>query len=425
MMRANCGRGLKLRATLCDIALVTRSDVGSSCLCASAKPYANHKPSLMESTLTRREAYWALNGLPSIGPVSLNRLLDRFEGDPCRALTASRSELQSIKGLQRKAMDVLLDWERHFDLVREMSQASSRGVDFVSREDPDYPELLREISDPPIGLYRMGEYDFRKPSIAIVGTRHCTLYGQSVARSMAKDLALRGFCVTSGMARGIDTMAHRGALEVEGGTTVCVFGCGIDIVYPPENVDLFREAQKNGAVVSEFPFGRRADRQTFPMRNRLVSGMSHAVVVVESEESGGSMITARFAGEQGRLVCAIPGRIDHKASCGCHQLIRDGALLLGSVDELLEELDHLQEVPLLDTGASLMERSESRIDLDDTERSFVSRLRGGEALGVDEMAALCQQPVAEVSSALMMLELKGAIQKRLDGRYELTHGFGD
>jgi DNA processing protein len=374
----------------------------------------------MELQLSRKQAFWALNGLPAIGPVSLNRLLAAYSGDPCRALTATRYELESIKGLRGKAIDVLLDWQGHFNLEREMAQAEQRGVDFVSCEDDDYPPLLKEISDPPIGLYRLGDYDFRKPSVAIVGTRNCTLYGQSVTQSFARDLASLGFCVTSGMARGIDTYAHKGALEIEGGSTVCVFGCGIDIVYPPENVDLFREAQKNGAVVSEFPFGRRADRQTFPMRNRVVSGMSHAVIVVESDDAGGSMITARFAGEQGRVVCAIPGRIDQKASKGSHQLIRDGAVLLRSVDDLLEELAHLQLVPSLDTGGSSLE-SEMRLPpLEGDEARVAKLLAGGESLSLEAIGEALELSVSEISVLIMTMELKGLVAKRLDGRFELA-----
>ena len=374
----------------------------------------------MESQLSRKQAFWALNGLPAIGPVSLNRLLVAFAGDPCRALAATRSELESIRGLQRKAVDVLLDWTSHFNLDREMAQAEQRGVAFVSCEDDDYPPLLKEISDPPIGLYRLGDYDFRKPSIAIVGTRNCTLYGQSVTLRFARELAKLGFCVTSGMARGIDTYAHKGALEVEGGTTVCVFGCGIDIVYPPENVDVYRDAQKDGAVVSEFPFGRRADRQTFPMRNRVVSGMSHAVIVVESDEAGGSMITARFAGEQGRVVCAIPGRVDQTASKGSHQLIRDGAVLLRSVDDLLEELAHLQLVPNLQTGESSLEKEMRLPPLEGDEARVAKLLSGGESMGLEDLGDALEKSVSEISVLLMTMELKGLLAKRLDGRFELS-----
>lgn len=376
----------------------------------------------MELQLSRKQAYWALNGLPAIGPVSLYRLLNAFGGDPRRVLAASRSELESVKGLQRRAVDVLLDWPRHFNLEREMAQAEQRGVAFVSCEDEGYPAALKQISDPPIGLYRLGNYDFRKPAVAIVGTRHCTLYGQSVARSFARDLAQLGFCVVSGMARGIDACAHKGALEVEGGSTVCVFGCGIDIVYPPENVDVFREAQLNGAVVSEFPFGRRADRQTFPMRNRVVSGMSQAVVVVESDDAGGSMITARFAGEQGRLVCAVPGRIDQKASRGSHQLIRDGAVLARSVDDILEELAHLQLVPELELGESSLGAEIAMPPLEGEEADLAKHLLGGESRSLEELAELLGRSVSEVSVLLMTMELKGVVAKRLDGAFELALG---
>jgi len=361
-----------------------------------------------------------LNGLPAIGPVSLNRLLAAFGGDPCRALSATRPELESIQGLQRKAVDVLLDWSKHFNLEREMAQAEQRGVDFVSCEDEAYPALLKEIPDPPIGLYRLGKYDFSKPSVAIVGTRNCTLYGRSIANRFARDLAQLGFCVVSGMARGIDTFAHKGALEVAGGSTVCVFGCGIDIVYPPENVDLFREAQVNGAVVSEFPFGRRADRQTFPMRNRVVSGMSHAVIVVESDDAGGSMITARFAGEQGRVVCAVPGRIDQKASKGSHQLIRDGAVLLRSVDDLLEELEHLKLIPNLATGDSSLLEEMTMPNLEGNEALVCKHLTGGESFGLEELANVLEMNVSDISVLLMTMELKGLVAKRLDGKFEMA-----
>ena len=197
-------------------------------------------------------------------------------------------------------------------------------------------------------LHRKGGYLFEQPCIAVVGSRRTTLYGQSVAKKLGSDLARLGFCVVSGLARGIDTAAHEGALSV-GGKTAAVLGCGIDIVYPPENLDLYRRIVETGAVLSEFPFGRKADKQTFPMRNRVVAGISEAVVVVESDVQGGAMITARFAGEQGRLIYAVPGRIDQPTSHGCHQLIRDGATLFTGIDDILNELNYLDGLrPLSD-----------------------------------------------------------------------------
>jgi DNA processing protein len=219
------------------------------------------------------------------------------------------------------------------------------------------------------------------------------------------------------MARGIDTHAHQGALEAEGGMTVAVMGCGIDIVYPPENIGLYRNIGEIGAVVSEFPLGRRADRQSFPMRNRLVSGMSQAVIVVESDETGGSLITARFAGEQGRLVCAVPGRIDQKTSRGCNRLIRDGALLLSSVDDLLKELEYETMLPHLDIPYSGKRDSDIE-ELDEVELKLIKLFEGGEALDADRIAKLLQIGAADIASMLIMLELKGYVAKRLDGSYE-------
>lgn len=368
--------------------------------------------------MDRKDAFWILNSLPAIGPITLNRLLEQFGGDPVAALNASASELQQVPRISRRAVGMLRGWEEHFDLEREKDRSARLGARFITGEDEDYPSLLREISDPPIGLHCIGQYDFAKPCVSIVGSRRTTLYGQGVSRDFGRELARRGFCVVSGMARGIDTFAHKGALEVAGGSTVAVLGNGLDIIYPPENVDLYKSIPEHGAVVSEFPLGRRADRQTFPMRNRVVSGMSHAIIVVESDESGGSLITAKFAGEQGRLVCAVPGRIDQATSRGCHLLIRDGAVLLTSIDDLLSELQHLAGTPSFELAGTGREDSEAVFELDELEARILEAFRGGEALDVERLSVLLDLSSSEVAASVMMLELKGAVAKRLDGRYE-------
>jgi DNA processing protein len=240
-----------------------------------------------------------------------------------------------------------------------------------------------------------------------------------VAKKLGAQLAQLGFCVVSGLARGIDTAAHEGALSV-GGKTVAVLGCGIDIVYPPENLDLYRRIAETGAVLSEFPFGRKADRQTFPMRNRVVSGICEGVVVVESDVSGGAMITARFAGEQGRLIFAVPGRIDQATSHGCHQLIRDGAMLLTSVDDILSEMNYLDGL----RPRAITTEGESGVleqlmpQLSEAERKIAAAFNGGAMLGVDALTAATGFGAAEVSAALMMLELKKVVTKRADGTFE-------
>jgi DNA processing protein len=290
--------------------------------------------------LNEQQAFLVLNALPNIGPITLNRVLAELAGDPRAVFTAGSRRLEAVSGVGPVISATIAQWRDHFDLVREEERMAKAATTFITPRDPGYPKMLKEIHDPPIGLYRKGSYDFGQHCIAIVGSRRTTLYGQSVAKKLGADLARLGFCVVSGLARGIDTAAHEGALSV-GGKTAAVLGCGIDIVYPPENLGLYRQIEEQGAILSEFPFGRRADKQSFPMRNRVVAGICQAVVVVETDVSGGSMITARFAGEQGRLIFAVPGRIDQNTSAGCHQLIRDGATLLTGVDDILSELSYL------------------------------------------------------------------------------------
>ena len=373
--------------------------------------------------LTERQAFMILNDLPNIGPITLNRLLAEFGGDPIQILHAERRRLESVRGVGPETSAAVLNWEQHFDLGREEEKLAQAGATFITTRDDDYPRLLKEIHDPPIGLYRRGTYGFDRPGVAIVGSRRTTLYGQAVARKLGGELAKLGFCVVSGLARGIDTAAHEGAL-LAGGRTAAVLGTGLDIIYPSENLGLYRRIAERGAVLSEFPFGRKADRQSFAMRNRIVSGMSEAVVVVESDVDGGAMITARFAGEQGRLIFAVPGRIDQPSSAGCHQLIRDGATLLTGVDDILNELnylDGLRPAPVTEAGQpSVLEQMQGGFSA--AEKQLVECFRGGGILGVDALAVATGLPSPEVSATLMMLELKKLVAKRADGNFELRSG---
>ncbi|GAB1489938.1 DNA-processing protein DprA [Opitutaceae bacterium] len=372
----------------------------------------------MSSEMTERQAFVVLNALPNIGPITLNRLLAELGGDPRSVLSAGALRLQQVQGVGPVISATLTAWRDHFELEREEQRMAQAKTTFVVTADPEYPRLLREIHDPPIGLYRKGAYDFSQPCIAIVGSRRTTLYGQSVAKKLGADLARAGFCVISGLARGIDTAAHEGALSV-GGRTAAVLGTGVDIIYPPENLSLYRQIEEKGAILSEFPFGRRADRQSFAMRNRIVAGMCEAVIVVETDVSGGSMITARFAGEQGRLIFAVPGRIDQPTSAGCHQLIRDGATLLTCVDDVLNELnylDGLRPAPLVTTGPGLS--AESSAALSDEETVVLACFAGGARLSIDQLATQTGLSVAALSSTLMMLELKRRVVKRTDGTFE-------
>jgi len=372
----------------------------------------------MSSELTERQAMLVLNALPNIGPITLNRLLAELGGDPRAIFAASAATLEKVKGVGPAISRTIANWREHFDLAREEQRMAQSGADFITAADAGYPSLLREIHDPPIGLYRKGKYEFEHRCIAIVGSRRTTLYGQSTAKKLAAELAQLGFCIVSGLARGIDTAAHEGALSV-GGKTAAVLGCGIDIIYPPENLALYRTMESEGAILSEFPFSRRADKQSFAMRNRIVAGMSEAVIVVESDVSGGAMITARFAGEQGRLLFAVPGRIDQNTSAGCHQLIRDGATLLTSVDDILSELNYLgglRPAPIPEKPGA--EMAVSSTGLTEVEAAVMACFAGGAILGIDALAAQTGKPASELSATLMMLELKRLVAKRADGAFE-------
>lgn len=372
--------------------------------------------------LSDDDAYLVLNGLPHIGPVTLRRLLEAFEGSPTAILQASVKHLESIRDIGPVTAQTLVHWKDHIDLAAQHEKLKKSGVQFFSQDHENYPRLLREIYDAPIGLYWKGKPVRSQLCIGFVGTRRATLYGTTLARKLAGELARRGHCIVSGMARGIDTAAHVGALDA-GGETVAVLGCGIDIVYPPENYELYKKIAETGAVVSEFPFGRRADKQTFPMRNRIIAGMCQGIVIVESGLQGGSMITARFAAEQGRQVFAVPGRIDQDSSRGCHALIREGVTLVTCVEDILEELDTgLQRELLFEEQNAMHKQEKSRkmhAELSPEEARVYELLNGASALSIDEVSTRLTTPPHEVARTLLMLELKQMAAKRIDGRYEI------
>ena len=373
--------------------------------------------------LNQHRALHILNSLPKVGPVSLARLMAHFNNDATAILKAGKERLGNINRVGPKIIEHITRWEHFFDLEREERLLAQYHAEFIPWDAPDYPTLLKPLADPPIGLTFLGQYRCEQPNIAVVGTRQPTRYGRQMARQLAVSLTKLGFCVVSGMARGIDTEAHQGALEA-GGKTIAVLGCGPDIVYPPENLPLYRKLIENGAVVSEFPFGRRADRQTFPMRNRVIAGLCHATVVIESAKSGGAMITARFAAEQGRTVFAVPGRIDQPASVGCHHLIRDGATLLTSVEDIIDDLRYAHPGTCSATPTSrapkqpFLPSQPLPKDLSETERRVADCFEAGSICAHDSVLEATGLAMQEVSSALMLLEIKGVLAKRIDGAYE-------
>ena len=290
---------------------------------------------------TEREALIALNLVSDMGPVSWRRLIDMF-GSPCAVLAASDADLVDCAGFSIQRAETLVAAMRAADPAGEIARAAKMGIRIITRIDSEYPAILAKIHDPPLVLYCFGDLAaFSVPAAAIVGTRLPSVYGCDTARRFAFAIAGAGCCVVSGMARGIDTCAHQGALDAKG-RTIGVLGGAIDCFYPAENRELGRTVAKTGGlIISEFPLGRKPDRTTFPMRNRIISGLSRLTLVVEAAAKSGSLITASQALEQGRTVMAIPGRIDAPGSVGCNLLIRDGAAMALSPSDVIDELDSL------------------------------------------------------------------------------------
>lgn len=376
--------------------------------------------SIYQEILTEKDAFILLNGLSKVGPISARNLLQNFDGDPCGIFQASKPDLFKVNGIGAKIIDSLIDPTNIKWLNSEKKKIENRNISFVTQ--PELPSILLEIYDPPIGLYVSGEITTR-PFVAIVGTRNPTMYGQKHAREMAARLTEAGFCVVSGMARGVDTAAHEGALDA-GGPTIAFLGSGLDIVYPPENIKLYKRIIENGAVISEFSFGRKPDRRTFPMRNRLVSGIAQAVIVIESAASGGSLITAQFAADQGRTVFAMPGRIDQPSSAGCHKLIREGATLIRSAADVIEDLrPYMQKDQYLLNFENEENDSSKEVNLSDglneNECLLITELKEGEQLSLDELSQRTRLTISETMSALTLLELNRYVKKYPSGKYEL------
>ena len=363
--------------------------------------------------MTSREAYIALNMIDEVGPVRVRALLDRF-GTPESILDASRHDLMQVPGVGDEVARNVTGWREAIDFTGELDRIEKAGIRVVTRDDADYPKRLREIYDPPLVLYVRGVLNERDAlAVGVVGSRRTSLYGQEMSRKLAYQIARLGVTVISGLARGIDTAAHKGALQAKG-RTVAVIGCGIDTVYPPENKRLADEiVEKGGAVVSEFPFGVKPDRQNFPMRNRIISGWSIGVVVVEANLKSGALITARQAMEQGREVFAVPGRADSILSRGTNKLIKDGAKLTEDVEDILSEFEYL--IPNEKVAPDASGGTGSALELSETEAKVMAAI-GEEEILVDEIIRATGLTSASVSATLLGLEMK-RIVKQLPGRH--------
>ncbi|MCU0577915.1 MAG: DNA-processing protein DprA [Desulfobacterota bacterium] len=284
-----------------------------------------------------RYAWLTLSRIPGIGPVLYRRLLEKFQS-PDQVFKAGLPDLLSVSGLGEKAARAIVRSKRNESVEREIEALDRLGVRLVTILSPDYPPLLARIYDPPPFLYCLGSGSLRdRPVIAMVGSRNASAYGRKITERLAYSLALAGVVVVSGLARGIDTAAHNGALIAKG-RTVAVLGSGLDVVYPPENRNLVEQITEKGLVCSEFPLGALPERPHFPVRNRIISGLSLGVVIVEATQHSGSLITARLALEQGREVFAVPGSVESFKSSGTHGLIKQGAKLVERAQDILEEI---------------------------------------------------------------------------------------
>src|ERR1043165_526309 len=287
------------------------------------------------------EACIALNMLPTIGPARLRKLLQVFK-QPQQILSAKRTELRKVEGIGSEVADQISNWESTVDLPAELTRVRDFGATVMTQESPSYPRSLREIHAPPIVLYVWGELQDRDHhAIGVIGARRTTHYGTESAKKLAYQLAYSGLTVISGLARGIDTAAHHGAIAAKG-RTIAVIGSGLLEIYPPENRALADKIRNgNGAVVSEFSMQIQPDRQTFPMRNRIISGWSHGILVVGAGPHSGALITASQALEQGRAVYAVPGHINAPSAIGSNRLIQQGAKLVMDANDILDDLQIL------------------------------------------------------------------------------------
>jgi DNA processing protein len=365
-----------------------------------------------------REAMVALNLVEGVGPVRARQLIAHF-GDATAIFGATRHQLQQVAGIGEDTAESIANWEKSIDLAGELKRIAEYGCHILTSQDEEYPELLRQIYDPPIVLYVKGRLTARdKNAVAMVGSRMTTPYGIETARKLAYQLAYVGVTVVSGGARGIDTAAHQGALSANG-RTVSVLGTGINLVFPPENRELFERIAASGAVITQFPFNRNADKQSFPIRNRIVSGMTLGTVVVEANLTSGALITANMAVEHGRQVFAVPGRIDSPRSKGCHELIKKGAKLCEGAEDILSEFEYLFPAGNRPPGASETGVLPA-LSLSENEQKVFDALSKEEST-TDEVIRRSGLPSSTVSVALLGLEMKRVI-RQLPGKLFIRNG---
>ncbi len=359
---------------------------------------------------------------PQIGPRAATKLLERF-GSAESVFHATRSELESLR-LRAESVESILKREFHEKATEELDKVRTLGGDVLILDDGSYPYLLREIADPPITLYVKGDWQacFDAPCVGVVGSRRCSTYGENASEMLARDLAANGVCVVSGLARGIDTAAHRGAIRGKG-RTIAVLGTGIDTVYPKENARLVEEIlASGGAIVSQFPLETPPLKDNFPYRNRIISGLSLGILIIEASERSGSLITARLAMEQNHEVMAVPGNITSKNSFGTNYLIKSGAKLVQQWQDVVTELPAEIAARILppkmdDTKTEAKTENTSQkqpelapANLSETERKIWDLLSPDELVHIDDLHDASGLSFGDLNTALLGLEMKELIR---------------
>ena len=362
-----------------------------------------------------------------VGSTTFSKLMKHF-GSADRALRASVSELAKIDGIGFKTAEQIAATRDKFDVDKELRLAEKLGIWIVNIEDKRYPPVLKQIYDPPPVLYIKGSLTRQDNlAISIVGTRRCSLYGQEQASRLAHFLSSAGFTIVSGMARGIDTAAHQGALAAKG-RTIAVQGCGLANIFPPENKKLFELIAESGACISELPLQYEPLAENFPPRNRIIAGLSLGTIVIEAPLNSGALITARVALDNNREVMAVPGKIDSPLSRGAHRLIKQGAKLVESVEDVMEALGYIGEQLQSHVSAAAAEASEkvetslfdaSQLNLSDHERTIYDCL-DKEPMHTDQIIAETNLPAGSINAGLISLRLKGLI-KQLPGNLFLRN----
>lgn len=360
--------------------------------------------------------YWlALKLVPGVGAKTFLRLLERF-GEPEKVFRAKRESLAQVKGITKKAVDNIVLKKFEKDPEKELEDTSRKGIKIICLKDSEYPKNLAQIHDPPPVLFVKGDLSVRDVvSVAVVGSRSASYQGLRFTKKLCADLAGYGIVVVSGFARGIDTAAHTGCIE-GGGRTLAVLGCGLDIDYPRQNRELREKVVRNGALITEFPLGTEPESKNFPARNRIISGLSLGVIVVEAGKRSGSLITARLALEQNREVFAVPGSVRSYRSLGPNWLIKQGAKLVERAEDVVEEL-----APML--GVSLHEKTQQEEKSEPAasgsfseDETKVLDLLNDEPMLLDDMVRILDMEVNVLAGILSKLELKGHV-KQLPGKF--------